>query len=360
MKKPSPDRLIWFCARQRRTGLRQLRLAGRCRRQQGRAVAGRFATAIIPVPQHLLAELTSHRAALLITMNSIDKALRVPRARVLLDFTRVKKLYPGGTLVLLAHLERLLQSFPGRIKARCMPGSLAAQLLGHFGIAAALKVSHAASVPKHESVLNWQYLTGTQADGAKISSLLQTYRELTEQEPPQGLYDVLTEALTNVRHHAYPGAVIALEPMRRWWLFSRYDAPKNKLPGSLYIAVYDLGIGIQNSFRGKLQRGEMLVGAADELASWMGLDLAIQERVLLKHAVEGNRTSTGLAHRGKGLPEMRDFVKNTRSGRLYIISGRAQYACVAADDMSSCISCHDSFPGTLILWSIPLEVDEEL
>ena len=360
MKKPSPDRLIWLGARQRRNGLRELRLAGRCRHQQGRAVAGRFATAIIPVPQHLLAELASQRAALLVTVKSIVTALRVPRAKVLLDFTRVQKLYPGGTLVLLAYLELLLQRFPGRIKARCTPGSLAAQLLGHFGIAGALQVLHAANVPKHESVLNWQYLTGTGADGAKISSLLQTYRELTEQEPPPGLYDVLAEALINVRHHAYPAAVDVPEPMRRWWLFSRYDAPKNKLPGSLYIAVYDLGIGIQNSLRSKLQRGELLVGAADELASWVGLDLAIQERVLLKHAVEGNRTSTGMAHRGKGLPEMRDFVRNTPSGRLYLISGRAQYACVAVNDTSSCISCHDSFPGTLILWSIPLKVGEEL
>jgi len=214
-------------------------------------------------------------------------------------------------------------------------------------------------VPTHESVVNWRYLTGTHAEGEKIANLLKSYQEQTSVAPPEGLYDVLNEALINVRHHAYPKDTLVPEDMRRWWLFARFNEPTDSRPGNLYIAVYDIGTGIQNSLRVKLQADEIVSKVKDELVKWLRLGRTYTlESLLLKRAVEHPRSSTGLPFRGLGLPEMRDFVLQTNTGRLYIISGAAQYSCLPADNVSDCISCNPAFPGTLILWSIPLERKE--
>jgi hypothetical protein len=234
---------------------------------------------------------------------------------------------------------------------------MAAQLMHHFGVAERLGINLSTSTPNHEAVVNWDYKTGTQADGSAISEMIAGYRKFPHAEIPDGLYDVLTEALTNVRHHAYPSSDSTPEELRRWWIFSRYVEPENDNPGVLFIAVYDLGVGIQNSMRSKLRKGEIALEATDELLGWSGWKGSKKklERLLLERAVEHNRSRTGLSFRGNGLPEMKDFVLHTTTGRLYIVSGHGQYSCVAVNGSSACVGCDDQMPGTLILWSIPLQ-----
>lgn len=362
MKKLSEGLAQWLARRDQVMAARMRRRSGREKnREKGSFQRGRhrWRTAIINVPEVLVAERPAERDRLYAVVASVMRALQRPYTTVRLDFTRTAKLYPGGTLVLLAYLELLLQSHPGRIRARCQPRSLAAQLLRHFGLADALGINVADSVPTHESVVNWRYLTGTGAEGEKIAKLLQSYKELTSVEPPEGLYDVLNEALVNVRHHAYPKDTTVPDEMRRWWLFARFNEPTANRPGNLYIAVYDIGVGIQNSLRIQLQLDEVAKDLSDDVLKLLRLGrTSTLERLLLKRAVEHQRSSTGLAFRGLGLPEMREFVLQTSSGRLYIISGSAQYSCSPADNVSDCVACNPAFPGTLILWSIPLERKE--
>jgi hypothetical protein len=266
-------------------------------------------------------------------------------------------MYPGGTLILLAYLELLLDRYPGRIEARCKPHSLPAQLMRHFGIADRLGLSPELSRPTHDSVVNWHYLTGTVADGSKIAQLLETYRQLSAARIPEGLYEALTEALTNVRQHAYPEGTKTPNSLRRWWLFAKYEEPIGSKTGSLYIGVYDIGIGIQRSMRQRLKPGEMILGKAGEWLDWTGIrgTTALLDRLLLHAAVERNRSSTGQSFRGIGLQEMRDFVRGTASGVLSIVSGLAQYTCNAKTDSSAAFPSKDPILGTLIVWNIPLE-----
>ena len=256
MKKISPDLASWLLHRNQAQAAKRQRLAGLAKSQASSGKRNRstgWRTAVIRIPELLAAEDHEKRGALYKIVQSVVHALEHPYTVVRLDFTKTQKLYPGGTLVLLAYLELLLQEHPGRIRARCFPKSLAAQLLRHFGLADRLGINVADSQPTDDSVVNWRYLTGTGADGEKIADLLQSYKELTSVDPPEGLYDVLSEALINVRHHAYPEASNVPEAMRRWWLFARFNEPKNNRPGNLYIAIYDIGVGIQNSLRVRLQ-----------------------------------------------------------------------------------------------------------
>ncbi|AOW14527.1 hypothetical protein LPB72_06060 [Hydrogenophaga crassostreae] len=257
-------------------------------------------------------------------------------------------------LVLLGALELILEIFPGKVSARCPPKSLSAQLLRHFGIADKLGVSPQSSQPTARSVVEWRYLTGTQAIGEDVRELLHSYRQNTSAEIPPDLFSVLTEGLINVRHHAYPADSEIPPDLRRWWLFSRYVEPEGQTAGNLYIAIYDMGVGIPTTMKERLERGEVILNLIEQvIPTGKALDKA-----LLLQAVEHRRSGTGLPHRGNGLPEMREFVASTSAGRLYIVSGSAQYSYGPSSQEGMVTAYSRSFPGTLILWSLPLKLKE--
>lgn len=359
MKKTSCKRVIWLARQVRSRHKADVWEANvfKHARYADRAIRGgdgrvRVATSVFKVPENLLAERYNDRREI---QDLLSSALTVLNAggKVKLDFSRVRRCFPGGMLMLIAYLELLVEYHPRRVSAKCPPGSMAGQLLNHFGIGAKLGVSAISCQPRHGSVVNWHYVTGTKLDGTKISELLRKYEKLSDSESPEGLYDVLGEALTNVHHHAYPDTSDMPEQLRRWWMFSRFDPPGSGRPGGLYIAIYDIGEGIQKTMRNKLETGELILDMGVSLAELMGLNWKVLDRTLLEKAVEHERSSTGLANRGKGLPEMREFIEANDSGTLQILSGSSHYAS-NIKGQSRVASWPSAIFGTLILWSIPL------
>ncbi|MDP3230732.1 MAG: hypothetical protein Q8N13_22550 [Acidovorax sp.] len=311
------------------------------------------------VPNLLIAEKAEQRQQILSVISQIEHRLRSGRHRVKLDFSLVKKIFPGGMLLLLAALSQLADTYSGRISARCPPNSLAAQLLNHFGLAKKLKVNLRLSRPTHNSVLAWSFLTGTQAAGEQVTALLNRYREGTNAAIPEGLFAVLTEGLTNVRQHAYKGLAHIPESWRKWWLFARYEEPKLGADGSLYIAIYDIGEGIPVTMRNKLKRNEIVVDLLDKGGKHLSLsDGVMLDKKLMFEAVEHRRSQTGEGHRGNGLPEMKDFAASNQGGRLHIISGRVQYSIVRGSSEGQVHGHRDELPGTLLLWGLPLMAKE--
>ena len=139
-------------------------------------------------------------------------------------------------------------------------------------------------------------------------------------------------------------------------MFSKCRAPQHDQPGELYLAFYDIGIGIQNSLRRNLVgAGEHALEAIDKLAATLGVGSGkLQDTQLLRIAVEHNRTTTGLPFRGKGLPEMKAFAASTTGGRLTMVSGFAQYNFRANSGPATVVRCEQTTVGTLILWNLPL------
>jgi hypothetical protein len=276
--------------------------------------------------------------------------------KIKLDFSQVHKIFPGGMLMLLAYLELLSENYPGRIRASCPPGSKAAQLIHHFDFGSRLRVAQAGNKPRDKSVTHWRFATGQQAEGNKIAEHIASFSELVGSSMPDGLYIVLTEAMTNVRQHAYPDSTVHVPAsMQRWWLFSLCNAPTQSESGQLYIAFYDVGIGIPESMRRLLTLGERLKEGVDQVLKGLGItEGRTQDSQLLRLAVDKNRTSTGLPFRGKGLPEMKDFVMSTSGGRMTIVSGAAQYSCNASEAEPATARCEIPIAGTLILWNLPL------
>lgn len=358
MKALSSRRSEWLL-RQARIRLRvEARLAGLAARA-GRRHSARIRCSVIPVPEALVAEKPEQRQQILNVIRKVEHCLRNSRQRVKLDFSYVTKIFPGGMLLLLGSISQLTDKYPGRISGRCPPRSLAAQLLNHFGLAPKLKINAALSVPTHHSVTAWNFLTGTLADGGPVRELLDRYRDGTNAAIPEGLFAVLTEALTNVRQHAYKDLPEVDPAWRRWWLFARFDEPKPGVDGILYIAIYDAGEGIPATMRNKLKAGEKFVDLIDKTGRLLSLsDGRDLDKHLMFEAVEHRRSQTGQAHRGNGLPEMRDFAASDEGGRFYIVSGHAQYSYAKGYPHGQ-VNCHkQEMPGTLILWALPLKIKE--
>ena len=230
-------------------------------------------------------------------------------------------------------------------------------------MAKALGIPKPGSVPLSRKVTDWRYASGAQADGGAVSKFLDGLLAAAEHRMPERLYDVLGEALTNVRHHAYPKDQRWPAELCRWWLFGSHVPPNGDQPAELFIAAYDMGVGIPHTMKRRLKTGEIVLnivdGARRIMASATG---PLLDAKLLEHAVERTRSSTGDKFRGLGLPEMRTFASSTPHGNLHIVSGHSWYTYPGKHpDGHPGGVAHPTpspFPGTLILWRIPLPATE--
>ncbi|NOT84916.1 MAG: hypothetical protein HOP02_09105 [Methylococcaceae bacterium] len=118
--------------------------------------------------------------------------------------------------------------------------------------------------------------------------------------------------------------------------------------GSLTVAICDLGIGIPNSLREK-----------PELKEWLASPIhrAKQKRdtSLIEIAVESIRSKTKLPHRGKGLRDMLELVKNGTVGGLRIFSGKGGFMYSASLSEESVKDYKTAMNGTIIQWQLSLE-----
>lgn len=356
MRKVANKRLVWLDRQVQKKACVQRKAAAQLRNRCG-LTRQRSRTCIIGIPAILTAEKLEHRLKILDVIKQIDNRMTIGGWRVKLDFSRVQKIFPGGMLLLLAALQQRTQNHPGKIVARCPPNSMAAQLLNHFDLANALGVPQCQ--PKAHSVVSWRHLSGTHADGLELKQLLDHFRTTTQAQIPDELFAVLSEGLTNVRQHAYTATSTTPHAWKRWWLFARCEEPSANQHGNLYIAIYDMGVGIPATLRQKLEKKEIAFDWWDQMLQAVRLSEGTKlDQRLLQAAVENRRSQTGQPHRGNGLPEMREFAVSTGGGRLHIVSGHAQYSLIGGKNDGQITRFEQKFPGTLLLWGLPLTTKE--
>lgn len=162
------------------------------------------------------------------------------------------------------------------------------------------------------------------------------------------MHSGLTEAVTNVTHHAYPDEGKFSRRDKNWYLSGSFDE-KQKV---LKIVFYDQGIGIPKSLPASKVWEKALV-----ILSKIPIIDRKKDEVLLKAAVEMDRTSTGTNDRGKGLQDLLEFVKQRDNGYLSIIShkGLYKYSMKRGREKVKSVSFERSLLGTLIIWNVVLE-----
>lgn len=161
------------------------------------------------------------------------------------------------------------------------------------------------------------------------------------------LHSGVTEAITNVTHHAYPESMRFSDEEKKWYLGGGYDNKTKELK----IVFYDQGIGIPRSLPTSKVWERIL-----EVLSNFSVAERKRDEVMLRAAMELTRTSTGESDRGRGLADLLEFIKQRGQGYLSVISLRGLYRFEIDRNQSSTKSARFKSPllGTLIIWRVSL------
>ena len=160
----------------------------------------------------------------------------------------------------------------------------------------------------------------------------------------------LSEAITNVTHHAFPPNYKVGEEDKNWYMGGSYDTVSR----DLRIVFFDQGIGIPKSLPASKVWEQIL-------SFFAKLNIPFIDRrkdaVLLRAAVEYERTSTNKSDRGKGLQDFLDFINERNNGYLSILSqkGLFKYTMTNGKARSKIESFKNPIRGTLIIWKVRLE-----
>lgn len=161
------------------------------------------------------------------------------------------------------------------------------------------------------------------------------------------LHSGLSEAVTNVSHHAYPSNS---SKDKSWYLTGSFNDKTKEMK----IAFYDQGIGIPNSLHASEVWEKVL-----SYFSKLQLPKAEQKKhsKLLEAAVKMDRTSTDKVDRGKGLQDLLEFIRQRGHGHLSIISCLGLYKSTFSNghEKIKTGSFDRSLCGTLIIWSVSLK-----
>ena len=187
------------------------------------------------------------------------------------------------------------------------------------------------------------FKTGSHVNGEDARDLrIELERLVGDKIPRPQLYSGLTEAITNTVQHAYPTGVA-----NRWWISGSYDSSNSELR----VMSLDRGVGIPQTLP-KSDRWEAV-------RSYLGsAGLVSDHGHLIRAAVTSRRSSTGLAHRGRGLGQFLEFSNEFNQSKLQIISGRGRYERIRHGPNSESELVRDlqrPFVGTLVSWRATIE-----
>lgn len=282
------------------------------------------------------------RVSILNFISDIHGLVRAGRRKILLDFTCTTKFSSGGTILLLAEMTRLCHLYPELVlKGLCPRNGKAAQVMKQTGLAKILRMSVGAVVRDHD-VVNWKCASGQGALGERCDEILGPYDGVIAEALSDHLYRGLTEAMTNVHHHAYiqsRGDGFDYDPAYRpWWMFSQ------EKDGCLNVVFCDLGCGIPATL--PIRQAKWW-----KYARRFGIDTQ-GEGKLIQGAVRNSQSRTRKLHRGKGLRQIAETISLEPQGRVHIYSNRGLYTI--RDKVERTFDYRGSIMGTVIQWRMPL------
>lgn len=290
---------------------------------------------MVVAPEYFSLTNDNHREKLLNFIKKIKNNLS-QGYKVDISFDETHTLVTSGTLWMVAKLEKLIYSYPNKISCNYPEDNTVHQLLQHIGFLKKLGLPEKMTEIDSDIVRHWHYISGTTTDDVshfdKIFKCVAVPEEFSD-----GLYDSMSEAVTNTIQHAYDD-----DEIKEWRMFAQ------KKDGKLDIAICDLGVGIPKSLKQK-----------PEIKKWLTSPIQSarknRDSYLLEVAIQSTRSKTKLSHRGKGLRDMLTYAKSVKVGGFRILSGKGAFDYSSSKKLKINKQFKSQINGTLIEWQIPLE-----
>jgi hypothetical protein len=190
------------------------------------------------------------------------------------------------------------------------------------------------------------FQTGTLSEGGTADRFRASLEGMIGQPlgPRNRVYDAISEAMTNVAHHAYPTEITLWPeaPKNRWWLGGSW-VPDERIAT---VQIYDHGVGIPRTLPKSRHWSEVLpiFGRIDRERTDAGM---------IEAAMDYGRTSTGQIGRGKGLAQMAEWITAAGNGELRILSGRGALNYLPGKRPVR-RKLPVEFRGTLVEWKVQL------
>ncbi|WP_347340419.1 ATP-binding protein [Phenylobacterium glaciei] len=254
----------------------------------------------------------------------------------------------GAAVALVAEMQRAKEFRRGSIPRGILPKSPHLKTLLHeVGFIDATSRTNFTEV----SAVTGPYLRVRSglAEEARNTAFLDEF--LVSLFPPEVMNDkvrgrlkgAVTEALLNVVDHAFAFPSDRPSASHRWWIFGMADGDECS------FVVYDAGAGIPATV--PLSTAQAVVEAYAALQA----DERKADYRLIKVAVERPMSRTGLAGRGRGLPEMRRLIDRVGDGMLWITSGRGHYVYArGTEEVDHGLAMNNPLHGTLVVWRLKI------
>ncbi|MBT43460.1 MAG: hypothetical protein CMF12_13165 [Idiomarina sp.] len=199
---------------------------------------------------------------------------------------------------------------------------------------------------KISSVKLIRYIKGTCGDNDKPRQLKAGIHNILGKDIQKWkfLHSGLSEAITNVSHHAYPAPQFDNEP-KNWYLTASFDENKRELK----VSFYDQGVGIPRTLPSSTMR--------EYISKYLRrLKIGQHDAIMIRAALAYGRTRTHEDDRGKGLQDMLNFIRQTGHGYLSIISskGLCKVDVSGTTESTKTERFSNALPGTLIIWNVSI------
>ena len=274
------------------------------------------------------------------------------------DFSPLKEISTPAAIILLAEFHRnylIKKQSPGVVNVNLWDERVIAKLnrLGFFTAFGLPNQKHSGS-SETDKIRVLKFISGKnnielEEIGDQISEIISFSANGCENEGliSTTLTSAVSEAITNVRHHAYPDDHdYAFRHTGRYWFAAAGDQDARKIS----ITMYDQGVTIPLTYN-KLSLPKRILdfmkqGTSDEP----------HDASCIEAAVTFGNSQTDNDHRGRGLPQIKEAVKCCKSGRLMIYSraGYYEYCNNDGEFSSKAYVIPHSVGGTLINWELEI------
>ena len=267
--------------------------------------------------------------------------------KVEIDFKPIRKVAPAAALVLAAELfrwNRLRKSKLVVVDVNDWDKKVRNHLeeMGFFEL---LDVSPSFNEQIASTDTGTRYVkfaTGSKADGDTFVKWRTKYLDPHIELPHKNLlFSAVTEAMTNVVHHAYPKSRTSVN---HWWVSAAFDLNQRRVR----LLIYDQGIGIPET----LPRTH-----AKYLQRFATLNLLDDHGKLIQQAHKLNRSSVN-KDRGFGLSDIKRYIEELDYAGIYRVKSlKGEYIVEMSKRRNMTEKNRNSskqLNGTLIEWDIRL------